>query len=241
MSGTANRNAPYIAASQNNKYLTHNQGLDRLDAATSETLALSVASGNAAPTAEQYRAAMRIALSGATSSGRTLTLPIVKQPISVTLAAASTKTVSIVRGSSSFTLYPGVTADLYTDGTANGLLLLAEHGVYRPALWVRGAPSNGEIVHRWKAPHAFTLLPDLLGWVVEADIAADSTAVFEVRKNGTAVATLTWAAAGTTPTLATTGNAAQSFAAGDFFDIKGPASADATLGDISIVPALVRA
>ena len=84
------------------------------------------------------------------------------------------------------------------------------------------------------------LLPDLLGWSFVADAVAAASTFWSVRRNGSAVGTLTWAAAGTVPTLATTGGAAQPFAIDDFFDVVAAASADLTLADVSGTIMLVR-
>lgn len=234
MSGTTNLNAPLITASQNQKEVTANAAFARFDAALTATLAVSVSGGNAAPTAEEYRAAARVLVSGATTDGRTLTLPILKRPMLIKLAAASTKAITIVRGTQSRTLLPGGALEVYTDGTSNGLDVMGEHGPYRAPLWIRGAPSNSEILTRWQVKgDPLVLLPNMLGWSVVADTPATAITVWSVRKNGSAVGTLTWAAAGTVPVLATTSGAAQTFAVDDFFDLIAATTADVSLADVS--------
>lgn len=241
MSATTNLNAPFVVAGQNQKEVTLNSGMSRFDAAITANLALSVASGNVAPTQEEVRAAARLSITGATTSGRTVTWPAVQKPFYASLDAASTHPVTIVRGSASRTLWPGATLHLYSDGTTNSLVRLAEFGPYRIVSWLRGLPGNDEVVVRFKVWEGHVLLPDLRGWAETiADTAATATTVFDVRRNGTTVGTLTWSAAGTVPALATSGGAAQSFSAGDFFDIKGPATADATLSDIAFSIMLIR-
>lgn len=241
MSATANLAIPYITASQQQKEVTHSTGMALLDAAITETLDISVAAGNAEPTATQVRQAARISITGATTSGRTVTLPVLKRPLFISLDAASTKGVSILRGSSSITILPGCSHYLYTDGTANGLIQIGEYGLYRAPIWVRGVPSDGEILMRWQVKdRPLILLPDMLGCSFIADTAAAAGTVWSVRRSGSAVGTLTWGAAGTVPTLATTGNAAQAFAVDDFFDLTAATTADATLGDVSGTIMLVR-
>ena len=241
MSGTTNLNASYITANQNQKEVTANAAFDRLDQAATETLAVSVVSANAAPTQEQVRACALISVTGASTAGRTVSIPVVKRPIFVMLDSASTKAISVIRTTTTFTLYPGCVLQLYQDGTSTGLRRIGEFGPMRGVSWVRGVADNAEIIARWQVQEASVLLPDLLGWDVQADTAATGSAAWEVRKNGTAVGTITFAASGTVPTLATTGSAAQSFAEGDFIDIKGPATADATLAGIFFHHLLVRA
>jgi hypothetical protein len=241
MSGsTPNLAIPYITASQNQKEATHSTGMALLDAAITEVLVVSVSAGNAAPSAAEYRACARIAITGATTAGRTVTLPVIKRPIFISLDAASTKAVSVVRGSASFTILPGMTLYAYTDGATNGLLRLGEFGPYYAAPWIRGTPGAGELLYRFRVREASTLLPDLLGWSAQADVAATASAVFDVRKNGVSVGSMTFAAAGTVATLATSGGTAQSFAANDFLDIVAPSPADATLADVTINLLIVR-
>jgi hypothetical protein len=240
MSTTTNLAIPYIQAGQTQKEVTHSTGMALLDAAITEVLTVSVASGNGAPTAAQYRACARIAITGASSAGRTVTLPAVKRPIFVSLDSASTKAVSVVRGSASYTILPGCTLYLYTDGTANGLVRLGEFGPQRTKHWVRGVLDNNEIIFRLRVEEASVLLPDLLGWDIRSDVAATGSTVLDVRKNGSGVGTATTAGAGTVATLATTGNAAVSLAAGDILDLRGPATADATYADILISALIVR-
>lgn len=240
MSATTNLAIPYVVAAQTQKEVTLNAGLSAMDAALTETLTVSVASGNGAPTAAQYRGCGVVSITGATTSGRTVTLPAVKRPIFISLSAASTKSVSIVRGSAIYTILPGCTLYLYTDGTANGLIRLGEFGPLRTKHWVRGVLANNEIIFRLRVEEASVLLPDLLGWDIRSDVAATGSTVLDVRKNGSGVGTATTAGAGTVATLATTSNAAVSFAAGDILDLRGPATADATYADILISALIVR-
>lgn len=240
MSGTTNLNLIYVQAAQNLKEVTLSEMMDRVDDVLTETLAISVSGGNATPTAAQIRECFLVLISGATVAGRTVTLPVMKKPTFFRLDPASTKSVSIVRGTTSYVLYPGAVLRLMTDGTTNGMYRLSEHGPDRREVQVRGAPSASEVFLRTQIQEASVLLPDALGCDAEADVAATGSTVFEIRKNGVAVGTITWAAAGTVPTFATTSGAAQSFATGDYFDIAAPASADATLSDIFFHIMLVR-
>jgi hypothetical protein len=240
MTVTTNLNMTEVEAGQNQKEVTINAALRRIDAAFADTLAVSVSAGNATPTAEQVRAASRLLISDASTSGRTVTLPIMRARKTLQLAAASTKSVSIVRGTSSFTLYPGCKADIYTDGTSNGLERLGEYGPVRTRHWVRGVLNNAEVIFSIRFDEAHTLLPDAMGWDIRGGVAATGSTVLDLRKNGSGCGTATISAAGTVATLATTGNAAVAFAAGDTFDLKGPTTADATFADINISAFFVR-
>lgn len=243
MSGTttANLAIPLIAAGQNQKEVTHSTGMALLDAAITETLAVSVSSSNAAPTAAQVRAMARMAISGATTSGRVVTWPSVKRPFMVSLDAASTHAVTIRRGTTDVELLPGCRLTLYSDGTANSLFRLEEFGPARSAQWIRGAPEASEVIwaQRFREPHV--LLPNLLGWSVQANVAADASSAWSLRVAGSPVGSLTWSASGTVPAYATTGGAAITIPAGDLFDIVAAASPDATLSDITASFLFVRA
>jgi hypothetical protein len=234
VSGTTNLNAPYIQASQNQKEVTANAAFDRMDCALTETLTLSLAAGSAAPTAEQVRACTRIALSEASTAGRTLTLPAVRRPLSISLDEASTASVAILRGSTAFALQPGMTIAVYVDGSADGLSRISADGVQRGSLWIAGKPADGEVPFQEVVASPFVLLPDLRGWKVKAAIAAAATTLYQVTRNAIGIGTLTWAAGATVPALATTGGTAQAFASDDVFAITAANPADAALADVSL-------
>lgn len=93
-----------------------------------------------------------------------------------------------------------------------------------------GKPTAAEVVYRHRAGRAFTLPANLANSKVIASTAAAASSVFSVKKNGTQVATFTFAAAGVTATYST--QALVSFAIGDLLTITAPATADANLADI---------
>ena len=242
MSGTtANLAIPLIAAGQNQKEVTHSTGMHLLDAALTETLAVSVSAGNAAPTQAQVRAAARLAVSGATTSGRVVTWPAVKRLWFASLDAASTHAVTLRRGTTDILLLPGCTLFLYSEGTANSLIRLGEDGPFRAAQWIRGAPAASEVIWAQRFPEPHLLLPDLLGWGVQALVAADDATAWSVRVDGTPVASISWAASATVPTLATAGGAAIPIPGGDLVDIVAAASPDVLLADITTSFLFVRA
>ena len=100
------------------------------------------------------------------------------------------------------------------------------------AAFVGGKPTASEVVALIAVPVACTLPAGLTGSIVKAGVAATASAALSVRKNGSQFGTATFAAAGTTATLAVA--SATTFAAGDLLSIVAPASADATLADIAI-------
>lgn len=93
-----------------------------------------------------------------------------------------------------------------------------------------GVPGSGAIVEGHTFVQARSFPVNLTGSRATARTAATAEAVFNIMKNGVTIGTCTFAAAGTTGTFVMA--SAQSFAAGDQFDIECPDPADATLAGI---------
>ena len=96
-----------------------------------------------------------------------------------------------------------------------------------------GKPTDGEIVVIAVAPYAFTANPSTCS--AKSVSAATSEAIFTIKKGATTVGTFTFAAGASVATTSITSGA---IAEGDLVTITAPATADATLSDISF---LVRA
>jgi hypothetical protein len=104
-----------------------------------------------------------------------------------------------------------------------------------------GVPTASQVLLKMTMPRAVTLAANLSGSKpTAADVAATASTVVEVKKNGSQVATLTYAAAGTVPTLATSGGSSVSFAVDDILTVVCPASPDSTLSGVYIVLAATR-
>lgn len=238
MSGTNNLGITEIAENQASPEVPINNALGRHDAALTETFAADLSAGNVSVTSTQYREAIFIRAYGVATSGRTLTLPAVERALFlVECDSANTNTISLIVGSTTLTLSPGRLYLVRTDGTTNGVVARDIAGVSEPSdhsVFVPGTMSNAQVLYRRKVLRAFTLPANLAGSFVTAITAATGSTVLTVKKNGTGVATATFAASGTTATLATSGGTAQTFAVGDVFTIEAPATADATLADTTL-------
>lgn len=103
---------------------------------------------------------------------------------------------------------------------------------YDVGTFFSGKPTASEKVIALKTATAFTLAASLEGSLVAATTAATASTVFTLKKNGTQVNTITFAAAGTTATFGAFG--AVTFAIGDVLTVEAPATPDATLADIMI-------
>lgn len=114
-----------VAPGQNQKEATINAALLALDAAITETFDANVSAANVTLTNANYRGALQVRATNATSAGRTVTLPQVER---VTILsndpATSTVAVGFVRGTTTLTLAVGETVVARTDGTTNGLVAL---------------------------------------------------------------------------------------------------------------------
>lgn len=93
-----------------------------------------------------------------------------------------------------------------------------------------GIPGASAKVLRIPVARAVAFPDDFAGSYGMASVAATASAAFEVQKNGVSIGTITFAAAATTATFATSG-ASVSLVAGDILSIIAPASPDATLSD----------
>lgn len=94
--------------------------------------------------------------------------------------------------------------------------------------FVSGKPASGEKVAGGIAPYGFTIASG----TVKALVGATASATFLFKRNGTQFGSATFAATGTTATVSFSST---TIAAGDVISIEGPATADATLSDISIL------
>lgn len=99
-------------------------------------------------------------------------------------------------------------------------------------------PDPNAYVFALECPGALTFdLPvNMAGSVAKAKVAATATTVFDIRKNGSSIGTLTFTAVTGAFALASL----TSFQAGDLLEIVAPAIADLTLADLRITVAATR-
>jgi hypothetical protein len=101
------------------------------------------------------------------------------------------------------------------------------------AVTLDGAMGNSQkLIAAYKFATSATLPASLTGSSFVALVAATASTTVTLYKNGASIGTLVWAAAGTVPTVTFT--TATTFAIGDYFQVIGPATADATLADIGL-------
>ncbi len=95
---------------------------------------------------------------------------------------------------------------------------------------VVGKPTTAMTLMRVKLTRAITIPANFTGSQSVAGVAAAAQSVFSIKKNGSQIATMTFAASGTVATFST--QAAVSFAAGDVLDVLAPGTVDTNLSDI---------
>jgi hypothetical protein len=98
--------------------------------------------------------------------------------------------------------------------------------------WMYGAQTVAtQLIRRFESVRTVTI--PTTGHQAGADTAATASTVFTLLKNGTSVGTVTFAASATTGTFSI--GSPFSLAAADVFEIRGPATADATLANVNII------
>jgi hypothetical protein len=225
----------HVAAAQNQKEVTVNDAINALDRALTEALAVDFTAGNVTLTDAQFRSA--IAFVAHLSAPRDLTVPQIRRLFAVSNAAGA-ETLSVKRGTTTIAVAAGAAILLYADGSANGLVALSapaagipEAKTYLLSGAVAAKPAASARVFHHLAGVAFTLPASLTGSAALAKTAATTQADFDIKLAGLSVGTIRWAAAGTVASFIFAVPVA--VAAGDEIEITAPATADATLADIT--------
>lgn len=233
-----NLNLTQVADGQANPEVPVNDKGGELDAALTETVIID-ATNDVTVTSAQYRRCIRLVVTP-TGSAKTVTVPAVKRLLVIKNDGAND--VDVACGSTSFTLAAGTQSFIYTDGTTNGLEELAVGGggggggssteqPFDLATYVPGLPGAASVVFRYNVLRAFTWPVSLTGSVFNSRVAATGTAVFTIKQNGSSIGSLSFAAAGTVPTV--TFASAVTFAVNDIITIEAPGTQDGTLADIA--------
>lgn len=110
---------------------------------------------------------------------------------------------------------------------------------YDIGMQIIGKPDASAVVGRFVAVRAFKLPAGMTGSRANSGVAATASTVLSVKKNGSQIGTITFAAAGTAGTFAAASET--SFAIGDVFTLTAAASQDTTFADAQITFAAVLA
>jgi hypothetical protein len=101
-----------------------NAAMDALDRAFTDNIDIDVTSGNVTVTTEEYQKNIVFNVIGATTAGRTVTLPTTVKRLFVVVSQVSdaTEVIEIINGTASVFIPPRTTKLLWTDGTTNSLV-----------------------------------------------------------------------------------------------------------------------
>jgi hypothetical protein len=116
--------------------------------------------------------------------------------------------------------------------TTSGTLAIS--AVYQMGSFLVGTPAAAQIVGAWAFLYAWTLPGNAVGSVGKCGTNPTALATYSIKKNGSAVGTVTISTSGTF-TFATTGGTSVSFTAGDTLTLVAPTSPDATLSDVQVI------
>jgi len=98
--------------------------------------------------------------------------------------------------------------------------------------FVAGTPAVSDVLYKKTAIRRFTLSDEFAGSLANARVAGTGATTFDVKRNGSVIGTIVFAASGTTGTFATTAATTEVFDVGDIFTIESQGSVDASLNDI---------
>lgn len=111
-------------------------------------------------------------------------------------------------------------------------------GRYDLAFWAEGLMENNEILFRMICSRIFWLPVGAPNSAASARVAANDETVVLLKRNGTQIGTVTFAAAGTVGTFSLPGE--EVFNPGDVLSIEAPSTADTALRDVSFTLAARR-
>jgi hypothetical protein len=205
---------------------------DATSAAGSAALTIAAGTVTNAKLATMEAGTIKANLTGATAAPTDATLSAILDLISATPGAV------LVRGRSAWSvLAPGAAGQVLTAAGASAAPAWGSP-VLDVVIPCAGKPAAGEALLDLLVVRPFTLPAGLAGSGGVASTAATGSAVCSVTKNGSEVATLTFAAGATAPTLAAA--QAVAFAVNDRMRVLAPASQDATLADFTATLVLQR-
>lgn len=242
MTATLNLELPYIASSQAQKEVTHNEALDLIDDAIAGLVAITLTDADTLLTDEQVTEGVSLVFSGTLSAARTITFPAKKKMLLVKNSTTGGYALNMkITGSSvTVSLTSGKQKLIYLDGTDIVEIATSEASSSPPydvGGSYLGSPGSSLVILRFPIPRSVQFPTNLAGSYGVAGTAATSTTTFTVAKNGTGFGTMVFAGSATTATFTGTQT---TFVAGDILTLVAPASADATLADIGFAFAGLR-
>jgi hypothetical protein len=218
---------PLVAASQNQKEVTLNEAVNLLDRSSNADATIALADANLTLTAAQVRQNALLSFTGTLTAPRVLTLPAGKRQILLRNATAGGHALEVGYATGSrATIPPNASAVIQADGT-NCIALGAsiEIGFYIPGTLLAGQRLAGFLFTR-----RIALPAGLAGSRAALEVAPTSAATFSLQRNGSGIASLTFAAGATTASFSLLAEA--TLEAGDRLTLIAPSPADPSLADL---------
>jgi hypothetical protein len=229
---TPNLLITHLAAAQAKKEITVNEAMDALDQATQGHAVVDVSTvASVVVGLDTYLNNFCLRVAGSTGAAVVVTLPPSNRFFALDNGSDGTITAGIAGGTGSVVLTPGQIKAMVAQDTRLTELTAGTAPPFSAMLYVAGAPTAGEVVARLAMPYGVSFASAFAGSVARTVTAATASAAFNVTKNGSGIGSISFAAASTAGTFA---GAAGSFVLGDVLGVTAPASADATLADVSI-------
>jgi len=233
---TPNLSMVEVSESQNQKHITINDALTKIDEATQGSIIHSIV-GDTTLSATNYENNFFHTLGGTPAGVFDFDVPATARFFSVSNISGQAGFVQVTGGGGD-----GVTVEdsenytLYCDGSDVQILSVRSTLTlpYDFGFFYSGLPTDSQEVFRFSAVRAFTIPDAAVGSTALARVASTGTVVFSVLKDAVQFATVTFTASAT-GVWAFDVAADEVFAAGDVFTVTAPATADATLEDISIL------
>jgi len=230
---TPNLAITHVAASQNQKEVTINDALDKLDLAMNDTVDVDCTGGNTTVSTPDYRENFLIRLTGTPASDFTLTVPDGKRILAVHNTTVRIATLRTTTAGATVILRASELGIVGSRGTnLVSLAASAIGGLYDLGLFIPGQPAATALVFQYVFPRGVSFPTSLTGSTGRAATGATSLASFALRKNGTNVGSVDFTAGQAVASFTLAGGA--SFAAGDVLELLAPTPQDATLADISL-------
>jgi hypothetical protein len=118
------------------------------------------------------------------------------------------------------------------DAFGNCTVYFGTGGPLRIPVYVPGVGSNSQVLFYGDLGIGYTIPASATSSTAKAKVAATGSTTFTILKNGTSIGTVNFAIGATTGIY--TFASAVTFAAGDYLEIDGPGTADATLSGVTM-------
>ena len=232
-----NLDLPQVTETQNNKTTTINDQAGAFDAALTENLSVDFSSADITLSDTQFRRNIGFT-SASLTTARILTVPAIKRFFFVD-NRAGTDTLTVTVGTTSFMMTAGEVASFITDGTANGLSLVANSNAapFDIASFVGGTPTASVSVLSYISSRIIKFLSGLSNSQAYVGTAPDAETVFTINKNGSSVGSITFASGSQNATFTMTTDT--QFDPGDVLEVVAPSDLN-SLSDLMITLAGTR-